>query len=207
MRRKGMGKGLGTGYKNLVIADPYVHSLSAKGVKTCVRMKPKTKLNAYASYGFREFNLGDGYNIIAHWEKTRNGFRHVAVLMRDGREVDRASESYLNRTWESYEYQTVMQKLVNKTDYMTADQKKMAHEFLKKDHTDWTLFKSTAMVAQLGEVFGQTEKEKNDWKERMIKAGLGNKGLEMPDDWNTLTEAEKKKRLDKVIEFMGQSGN
>jgi hypothetical protein len=32
--RRGLGKGLGCGYKNLVYKDPYIHGLSAKGVKT-----------------------------------------------------------------------------------------------------------------------------------------------------------------------------
>ena len=32
--RKGLGIGMGIGYKNLVPLDPYIHSLSAKGVKT-----------------------------------------------------------------------------------------------------------------------------------------------------------------------------
>ena len=37
--RKGLGKGLGTGYKNLAPMDSHIHSLSAKGVKTtyCVK--------------------------------------------------------------------------------------------------------------------------------------------------------------------------
>lgn len=34
MRRKGLGKGLGKGYKNLVLKDPVVHSLSARGIKS-----------------------------------------------------------------------------------------------------------------------------------------------------------------------------
>ena len=35
MRRKGLGKGLGKGYKNLLsVYDSHIHSLSAKGVKT-----------------------------------------------------------------------------------------------------------------------------------------------------------------------------
>ena len=34
MKRKGLGRGLGKGYKNIVPRDPYVHGLSAKGVKT-----------------------------------------------------------------------------------------------------------------------------------------------------------------------------
>lgn len=33
-QRKGLGKGLGQGYKNLAIFDSHIHSLSAKGVKT-----------------------------------------------------------------------------------------------------------------------------------------------------------------------------
>jgi len=32
MKRKGLGKGLGMGYKNLVPRDPIVHSLNAKGI-------------------------------------------------------------------------------------------------------------------------------------------------------------------------------
>jgi hypothetical protein len=62
------------------------------------------------------------------------------------------------------------------------------------------------MVAKMGEIFGQTEKEKNDWKARMLKAGLGGKGLEMPDDWDTLTEKEKKRRLDMVIKMTQEAG-
>ena len=33
-QRKGLGIGMGMGYKNLVPLDPYIHSLSAKGVRT-----------------------------------------------------------------------------------------------------------------------------------------------------------------------------
>jgi hypothetical protein len=32
--RKGLGKGMGMGYKNIVQQDPYIHALSAKGVKS-----------------------------------------------------------------------------------------------------------------------------------------------------------------------------
>jgi len=60
--------------------------------------------------------------------------------------------------------------------------------------------KTIAMVAKMGEIFGTNQKEKNDWKARMLKAGLENKGLIMPDDWNTLSEDEKEKRLNRAIE-------
>lgn len=42
MERQGYGKGKGMGYKNLVIKDPYIHSLNAKGVKSKVK-RPKAK--------------------------------------------------------------------------------------------------------------------------------------------------------------------
>ena len=60
--------------------------------------------------------------------------------------------------------------------------------------------KTIAMVAKMGEIFGANQKEKNDWKARMLKAGLESKGLIMPDDWNTLSEDEKEKRLNRAIE-------
>lgn len=34
VKRKGLGRGLGRGYKNIVPRDPFIHGLSAKGVKT-----------------------------------------------------------------------------------------------------------------------------------------------------------------------------
>ena len=34
VRRRGLGKGLGMGYKNLIPIDSHIHSLSAKGVRT-----------------------------------------------------------------------------------------------------------------------------------------------------------------------------
>lgn len=59
--------------------------------------------------------------------------------------------------------------------------------------------KSVAMVALMGNILGSNQKEKNDWKARMLKAGLEGKGLIMPEDWDTLDEAEKERRLDGAI--------
>jgi hypothetical protein len=59
-------------------------------------------------------------------------------------------------------------------------------------------------IAKLGDLFCDNQKDKNDWKARMLKAGFENKGLQMPDDWNTLDEDEKQRRLDGVLEIMGE---
>lgn len=60
-------------------------------------------------------------------------------------------------------------------------------------------FRSVALVALMGELFGSTQKEKNDWKARMLKAGIS--GLSMPEDWDQLDEQEKERRLNAVIAF------
>jgi len=63
-----------------------------------------------------------------------------------------------------------------------------------------SMLKSVAMVSKLGDIFGQTKKESNDWKVRMLKAGLENKGFSMPEDWETLSETDKERRLNGAIE-------
>ena len=63
------------------------------------------------------------------------------------------------------------------------------------------IFNSVAMVAAMGNLLCETKEEKNTWKLRMLKAGMGSAGLQIPDDWDTLSEDEKEKRLDNVIEF------
>lgn len=48
--------------------------------------------------------------LMAYYEKTRNGFRHVAGT-NDGVKV---KVTYWNRTWEEYTYQTALHELAHK---------------------------------------------------------------------------------------------
>lgn len=57
------------------------------------------------------------------------------------------------------------------------------------------MMKSVSMVAAFGAILCPDQKSKNDWQARMLKAGLGNRGLTMPDNWDQLSEDEKEKRL------------
>ena len=56
-----------------------------------------------------------------------------------------------------------------------------------------------AGIAKLGEILCDNQKDKNDWKMRMLKAGLENQGLMIPDDWGLLSEDEKQRRLNGAI--------
>ena len=54
------------------------------------------------------------YELIAHTEKRRNGFKHVArLLYPDGREIT-LNVNYINRTWETWQYKTACTKVLNK---------------------------------------------------------------------------------------------
>lgn len=55
-------------------------------------------------------------------------------------------------------------------------------------------------IMKMGEIIhAGDQKGQNDWKARMLRAGLEGKGLIMPEDWDTLSEDEKEKRLNGVI--------
>lgn len=68
----------------------------------------------------------------------------------------------------------------------------------KKREEITTPFKSASLVALMGDIFGNTDKEKNDWKKRMLGTVPG---LSFPDDFDILSEKERKRRLDGAIEI------
>lgn len=53
------------------------------------------------------------FEFFCYFKSTRNGFAHDCDLFIDGRRFTSAKINYLNRTWERYEYQSVMKKAVN----------------------------------------------------------------------------------------------
>lgn len=60
----------------------------------------------------RIFNLNKVYNVVCNSEGTRYGFRHLAVLHKNGFEIARAKTCYYNRTWERFEFESVLIKVV-----------------------------------------------------------------------------------------------
>ena len=58
MARRGMGKGKGKGYKNLVRRDKVIHSQSAKGIKQPQRVSRIKSMPVYKSIDPRRFRFG-----------------------------------------------------------------------------------------------------------------------------------------------------
>ena len=148
------------------------------------------------------FKINKHIEIVCEVKNTRNGFKHTAILMLNGNEQESTKINYLNRTWERYEYESVLKKIVSNSKVLSDGDKKICNDFIKKDNTDWSDFKAVTTIAKLGDIFCKDQKESNDWKARMLKAGFENKGLIMPDDWDTLDEDTKQKRLDGVLKIM-----
>lgn len=70
------------------------------------------------------FRLNNTYSMACEWVNTNYGFKHIAHLLQNGRGIDEAKATYHNRTWERYEYQTVMLMLLDKTTVLTDKEKR-----------------------------------------------------------------------------------
>ena len=146
------------------------------------------------------FTIDDRTQIKCYWIRTRYGFKHEAKMVRDGIECGFAKCCYYNRTWESFEYETVISNLLHKSPLYTDEQKRIIMDAFRKGEHEaiGRQFAMIGAIAKMGEILCDDQKAKNDWKERMIRAGLG-EGLIMPDDWGTLSEDEREKRLDCIL--------
>ncbi len=78
------------------------------------------------------FKLNKDYSVICEWQGTRSGFRHVAVIMRNGYEIGRVKCTYLNRTWECYQFQSVLQKALEFPELVRRLSKNLLTQFRKK---------------------------------------------------------------------------
>jgi hypothetical protein len=77
----------------------------------------------------RSFKLSDEYNAVCEWKKTRSAFKHVVTLLKNGVSVYETKICYVNRTWESYEYQSVLQHAIG--SYFKGDEKAKYLEVVK----------------------------------------------------------------------------
>ena len=152
----------------------------------------------------KQFKINNNLTVTCEYQNTRSGFRHVAVLFLDGNEINRAKCTYLNRTWERYEFESVLYELHEKSKKLLAEDElvlfldKIKNEFREEDEKQVNkMFGSVGAIAMLGDIFGKDKPESNDWKARMLKAGLP--GLSLPDDWDSLDDDTKSARLDSVI--------
>ncbi len=145
------------------------------------------------------FTLNKNVSIVCNHEKTRSGFRHTAAIMDNGAVRYKTKECYLNRTWESYEFQTVLHKAIN--GYFD---KKTAARFIKKVDKqargeEKKRFDPVKMACAVGDLLCQTADEKANWKKRMLGTVPG---IEFPEDFDQLPAEERERRLTAATEVL-----
>jgi hypothetical protein len=153
-------------------------------------------------YNYKTFKLDKHIEIECRTYETRDSWGHKALMSIDGPIVSEKKITYYNRTWEAYTYQSILSAIVEDYKGFSKDQKAKYQAMIDNQSfsQDKDVFKSITMIAKMGEVLAPDQKSRNDWKTRILKAGLKNKGLIMPDNWESLSEDEKEKRLNGAIE-------
>jgi len=138
--RRGLGKGLGTGYKNLAPMDSHIHSLSAKGVKTislkrAVYGKPKVPLS---DREYSTMNTSMPVGTIKEWKTflKDSGVKKVKLIdpIEGDSEVElKASHKQIwkvsepNGDWDS-EFYYDREQLVNYANELNNEQEKPKKE-------------------------------------------------------------------------------
>jgi hypothetical protein len=150
--------------------------------------------------GKETFNINDRMIIECEKKRTRSGVRENATVIIDGEPMAEGTYFWSNRPWYRFTYENAIRNALEKTKQFDEEQITNIMEGLHEKNLEKLdgLFKTVTMVAKLGEVLTENKKEQNDWKKRMLSAGLS--GLDFPDDWDSLSEEEKEKRLNRVLE-------
>ncbi len=156
---------------------------------------------ARKQYNQRIFKPTRTITIEAWTEDTSYGFRHLVRLLfnKHGNEYTWQTKAcYYNRTWEQYEYESVIHKVIDNSNIRNkkATIKKIDDIALHRIRRE---FNTIGTVMALGNVLSDTPIQANDWKLRMLKAGIPQDAISLPDGWDALSETEKTRRLDAII--------
>lgn len=145
------------------------------------------------------FEITDKATIVCRSESTRYGFRHLATLIVNGEEVDKDKACYYNRTWESYDFQSVIHSLLNKTKHLSEEEKQLfkKREEKRQHERISSEMKMLGGIMAMGDLLCDDKKEKNAWKLKMLKAKYGD-ALSIPEGWDELDEKDKAVRLSKI---------
>lgn len=145
----------------------------------------------------KTFELAPHRIVVCESQGTRYGFRHLASVFDNGREVGRAKACYYNRTWEAFEFQSVLHEAIDKAfDKKTA--KRYKNKVDGKKRVDPQL-KAVAGICALGEILCKKPEERNSFKKRILGTIPG---IDFPEDFNSLPETEKQRRLDGAVNLL-----
>lgn len=79
----------------------------------------------------RVFTLDENYSIVCEFKDTRNGFKHIASLVKNGSDIYETKICYLNRTWERFEYETILLEVISEN--FKGEEKQKYIDVIKKE--------------------------------------------------------------------------
>lgn len=154
----------------------------------------------------KSYYFGEGYQVICRSERTRYGFRHLCELTKDYNVIAKTKACYYNRTWEAYEFQSVIHDVI-RIAFGAGGKRKNTPEqdALIKQYCDEVddlargierkRFDPVKMVCAIGTLLTDNPEERAKWDKRMLSTIPG---IEFPDDFDQLPVEEQQKRLDKA---------
>jgi hypothetical protein len=152
----------------------------------------------------KTYNFGEGYQVNCRSERTRYGFRHLCELTKDYNVLAETKACYYNRTWEAYEFQSVIHKAIG-IAFGAEGRKKNTPEqnAMIKGYCDEIdarargeeakRFDPVKMVCAVGALLTDNPEERANWDKRMLSTVPG---IDFPDDFDQLPAEEKQRRLD-----------
>lgn len=144
------------------------------------------------------FKLSKEFEIVCEYKKTRNGFKHTATLCENGSSIYNTKICYLNRTWESFTYESILNKVIE-ANFTGKELKKYLKVIqlgrLKENKQN----KSVSLACAMGDILCKDKKEKNKWNKKMLNTI---QGLDFPEDFDNLPEEEKERRIKGVLKII-----
>ncbi len=118
------------------------------------------------SYGHKTFKINRNLEAQCYMEDTRYGFRHLASLYYKNQNIADAKCCYYNRTWEAYEFQSVLEKLAdNVTRVLSPRQVRNLKKYIENYHERDSFLNTISMVAKMGAILAPDQKSKNDFRQ------------------------------------------
>ena len=145
----------------------------------------------------KTYELTKGYSVTCDVKKP---FTHVAVVYDEKyNRLNRASIRYYNRTWEQYNFQDVIHKAIDNCDGIKA--KTRAKNKVDKEALGVVKNELSAMagVVAFAGLLQDDPAKKTEAKLSALEIVTGG-AVQRPDDWETLTEEVKQKRIDGAVD-------
>lgn len=158
--------------------------------KDCQPLNPKAQ---------DTFQLPDGYTLETRTKSTRSGTQEISVLLKDGKEISQGDYFWSNRPWQSYTYDESNQHAIANSNLPPEVKDKLKKSLDRTQTEKWKdEEKQMKAMGLIAEIMSNDKKQANKNKVNLLKAKYG-KALDFPDDFESLPEEEKERRLNKAI--------